>query len=263
MDAQLAQAKNNYGGKFGFRIMVADSWAGGKSVPDYYATSANGWTCTAISNQPWIPNWNSDVLLTRLTALMDALANRYANDARLGWIDVGLYGNYGEWHNAEFYDAGCFPGPNGWGEATYARKQAFINLVTSRFPKKWVVINTNDWDGLCIALASNTIGLRGDTFSDAYWTSSASLNDPTYELIRRQYRMAPYISEFSTFPDFSKFLPNAMEDHRANVGNGNFPLWSSQPTAQKNAFLAAAPYIGPRIYIVQPTILRVLPLVGV
>lgn len=152
--------------------MLADSYAGGKSVPDYFATAANGWTCTAIANAPWIPNWNGAALLTRVTALVDALAAQYSNAARLGYLDIGLYGNYGEWHNGEFYAAGCFPGPNSWGEATYTRKTEFINLITSRFPKQFLVINTNDYDGVCIATSGNRLGLRGDTFSDASWTSS-------------------------------------------------------------------------------------------
>jgi hypothetical protein len=79
--------------------MTCDTYAGGKSVPDYFATSANGWTCSALGNT-WIPNWNSAALLTRLTALVNALAASYANDVRLAYLDVGLYGNYGEWHNA-------------------------------------------------------------------------------------------------------------------------------------------------------------------
>ena len=43
------------------------------------------------------PDWNNETFLARWEALWAELGKRYANDPRLGYVDVGGYGKYGEW----------------------------------------------------------------------------------------------------------------------------------------------------------------------
>ena len=76
------------GGKFGFRVMAWCPYCWRDATPSWLPKQA-GTT---------IPDWNSPTFLNAWDDLMKALADRYANDPRLGYVDIGGYGKYGEWH---------------------------------------------------------------------------------------------------------------------------------------------------------------------
>ena len=77
-----------------------------------------------------IPDWNSAGFLGQWRELMAELGRRYGDDPRLGYVDVGGYGSYGEWHVGE-------------GErVSDANGLAIVDAVASAFPTKHVLINT-------------------------------------------------------------------------------------------------------------------------
>jgi hypothetical protein len=76
-----------------------------RNVPDYLATTTYGFYCSALS--VWVPDWNNNVVLTRMEALMTAIGNRYRDNPRIAWVDVGLYGNYGGLYFCSMFSFSC------------------------------------------------------------------------------------------------------------------------------------------------------------
>ena len=57
-----------------------------------------------------VPNWNHPYVLERMQALLQAVAAALGDTSDLAWIDVGLYGQYGEWAH-EHQQRGLHTGP--------------------------------------------------------------------------------------------------------------------------------------------------------
>lgn len=53
-----------------------------------------GWT---DNNGLWMPDWNSDYFIERARKLIHTIGAQYNGDPRIAWIDMGMYGKYGEW----------------------------------------------------------------------------------------------------------------------------------------------------------------------
>ncbi len=87
-DKGLAAAQQR-GGRFGFRVLAY--------CPDCWFDDA---TPSFVPLQPGtdIPDWNSEAFLSGWERLMAELGSRYDDDPRMGWVDVGGYGSWGEWH---------------------------------------------------------------------------------------------------------------------------------------------------------------------
>lgn len=96
------------GKKFAFGIMSANTatteeyvtpkWvfdAGAKYTRMTSSDSADG--LTAASGQ-YVPVWDDEIYLEKITNLAKALADRYDGDSRVAFIDIRSYGNYGETH---------------------------------------------------------------------------------------------------------------------------------------------------------------------
>lgn len=147
IDADLADAQSR-GGKFGFRVRAL--WIGqGAQVPQYISTSSTSkgfWFNSAINGnfncQPtaiypqgntgcdtFVPDFNDPFFISRTQTLFQALATRYKNDNRLSYIDVGMYGSYGEWHLSGLPSNP----PNGWIPGTFANQQQIVDAQVNAF----------------------------------------------------------------------------------------------------------------------------------
>jgi hypothetical protein len=140
IDRALAMAKAR-GGRYGFRVMPVCTGCG-VGLPDYIAGDPSSWTVRANGADVVVPDWNSDFYLSRWTALNKALGDRYGNDPRLGFVDIGGYGNWGEWHNWPYTSA--YPGPLGQSQVTLDGAKAIINAVVDHFPSKLVLAQPGD-----------------------------------------------------------------------------------------------------------------------
>ncbi len=85
-ESGLAEAQSK-GGRFGFRIMAYCPGCGKNLTPSFVPRQSNG-----------LPDWNSEGFLSSYTNLINAVGAKYGNDPRLGWVDAGGYGAWGEWH---------------------------------------------------------------------------------------------------------------------------------------------------------------------
>ncbi len=234
IDNELTKAANN-GGKFGFRVMILDSWVKGIGVPTYiYQNQGGALNCDADGNgqkDTFVPDWENAFMKERVTALFAALASKYSNDKRLGWIDIGLIGDYGEWHPSSV----CTNDK----EASTATKQAYIDIVANAFPNLYLTININDDVSTCYAIKrSSNIGIRIDTFSQVYnWDNFRS-----WPIAQHRWRTAPSFAEFTSGSassyDFAEAQREARDYHFSTIGNGNIPVTSSGYSSQQLSDLA-------------------------
>ena len=232
LEAGLADAGAR-GGKFGFRVMAYCPGCWMESRTDLPPV-----TPSFLPRQPggYIPDWNSPVFLSQWRELMAELGRRYGDDPRLGYVDVGGYGSYGEWH----VDAGK--------TITDANGLAVIDAVTSAFPRTHVLLNTMPPVPFTLAAlhANPTLGLRTDSLGcpDMYSTvpGDARLQDV--------WRTRPFFSEWCTRADPVLGARQARQFHISTVSSGNMPWDPSTLTrAQRSTYVRTLATAGYRLRI--------------
>lgn len=273
IDSHLAAAQAR-GGRFGFRVEAACASAGcgtgtAVAVPSYLASTSNAWTVSGSGWSAKIPDWNNPTFLARWAALMKALGDKYRNDPRLGFIDIGGYGNWGEWHNTPY--TGSYPGPNGQQEITLASAKAIIDAVVDNFPNKTVFAQpgdgrfsttkpgdpTADINSLILQYEMNKspkIGIRDDCLGGANWMQNAknalaaaeTITSPNGPLDR--WKTAPFITEWcnnisptsGTSPSFGEGAGEVQTYHISLLSSGNFARpFSAYSASQQADFFTA------------------------
>jgi Domain of unknown function (DUF4832)/Concanavalin A-like lectin/glucanases superfamily len=149
------------GGRFGFRVMTLDTAAGGPLVPEYLVDAGAGFWATPEDTRAFVPDWNSELYLGRWEALLQALANRFANDPRIGFLDIGGYGNYGEW----WVPGAVYPAKGGLAPVTDANARRIVDATLNAFPPDThlLVIGVNFSPALGYALdRTPRVGIRLD-----------------------------------------------------------------------------------------------------
>jgi hypothetical protein len=254
--ADLAAARDT-GRKFAFRVrMMAGYDDDTLYVPAWLPNHASclagcGFWADTDAADPgltFIPDWNDPFLQARARALLQALAAALGSDKDLAWIDVGLYGQYGEW--ALRSSAYAAP-PPGITAATDASKREFAKMHFEAFPTAQHVmfVPYANKDALTYGLIEQTItakpvGLRVDCLSRYgyfdQWTNHAA----EWAAFANQWQRAPFVAEFCPFASGdAQNNPNTARQqaaafHISTLGNGNFA--TSLPDAQRWASLTAA-----------------------
>jgi len=229
LDAGLAQAQAQ-GGRFGFRVLAycPGCWSRAGRAP---------WTPAWLPLQSGtaIPDWNSETFLVSWEAMWQALGERYDADPRLGWVDVGGYGKWGEWHM------------DGEGtEISDANAQRVIRAVVDAFPDKHVVINAMTPRFTTMALAMTPrMGLRTDCLGE---TDMFSLI-PSSPALQQVWKTAPVLSEWCGTATTSVALGDQQvkQYHISQTSSGNLRTpYSAMTTAQKASFVDAMKSAGYR-----------------
>ena len=230
IEAGLAEAGSR-GGKFGFRVMAYCPGCWMESRADFPPV-----TPSFIPRQPdgYRPDWNSPVFLSQWKELMAELGRRYGNDPRLGYVDVGGYGSYGEWH----VDAGT--------RISDRNGLAVVNAVTAAFPTKHVLINTMTPVPFTLkALRANrNLGLRTDSLGcpDMYSTVPGDVR------LQTVWKTRPLFSEWCTRADPVLGAQQTRRFHVSTLSSGNMPWSHSTLTArQRSAYVKAVATAGYRI----------------
>jgi hypothetical protein len=244
IDSELAKVAAR-GGKFGFRIMPLDSDARGSQVPRYLMDAIHG----QLQDGVYVPDWNDPYYLDRARALWNALAARYANDPRLGWVETGPYGDYGEWH--------LFTVP--WATPMNAdNKRALIDMVIQAFPNTRIIQQVDDIDGVNYAMSrSPQIGWRADCFGAA--NEQGYINGRTALLDR--WKTAPVLAEFCGLAPGTKAIARAAEQlrtfHVSSIGK-NAASWNTYGAADQDAIQQMIKAAGYRIQLDSLTVPSVL-----
>lgn len=300
---------------FGFRVMALNPQAnldtnvttGEDGYPVYSdspsyllkdsAGKAHGWLLPrdpsdVTQGHYFIPDWNDAFVIQRMTALLNALGHRYGEDPRIGSIDIGLYGSWGEWHTGGLpdttdYKFGRIPYAStdtgfNFNQAAYlanngvagayqagsaASKTAIIQAHVHAFPRKQLVMLTDDAGSLCTAMRIDTgdfpIGLRRDSLgSYTGWasgfpvTSTCTAPDGT-DLVAERWKRAPFITEpfgngssptfpcqtFETDPATGQLaiLEEVPQFHIASIKNASYctGTWAALTQAEQSAVWTA------------------------
>ena len=226
--------------KFSFRIEAC--WAGENSiVPQYLMNEMpNAFWCdmyAASGNDTYVPDWNSPAFLSATANLLNALGAKYNNDPAVGWVDVGIYGDWGEWHVQEFPYA---QHPNA-APATQATERAIIDDHVSAFSNKRIIMGGGDQYGFDYAMGlSPNIGFRLDCLGGPWFTGCLGWLPDWATLGVNRWQTAPFVAEF-LFPNPSGMMATALSQVEANhvtmVANGNISAgWSGLSAADKQNF---------------------------
>lgn len=131
IDGELANAQTR-GGRHTLRVYCL--WdAHGVRVPAYLQDpSYNGYYISwSTTNDTWVPDWNNAAFLARVQALLAALGGRYNGNPYLKDFQIGIYGDFGEFHVTGFPSNG----PNGQVSITTANVQQIIDWHYQYFSK--------------------------------------------------------------------------------------------------------------------------------
>lgn len=198
-DAGLAAAGANRS-RFMFRIMAFCPGCGENLTPAYIPRQPDG-----------TPDWNSEEFLEAWENLMSALGSRYDHDPRLGFIDVGGYGHWGEWYVPERSSSTPITMPNA------AR---LIRAVVRAFPHKHVLMNYIDPFPRTAVAMSSKVGLRYDCIG-GFPQTLKFLPDGMDQLWRR----SPIVGEWCPHAETtaSLGLRTVHDLHLSMLSSGNFP----------------------------------------
>ena len=238
-----------------FRIMCASArsrtgwvtpkWVfdkGAKEDPFVNLEEINGSKVKVVQHAPV---FDDPVFLEAHRSFLEALAKRYDGDPRLAGLDIGSYGNWGEWH--------CFglpPNTNQYFEATAnlpfvppkvypaeIRRQ-YADWYLEYFSKTPLVFMTDDWETFRHALGDGKIprvGMRRDGVGSPHhfdhWIGS-----PPYDAVPRMadvWRDRPVWFEFfcpaSEFKDRGWSIERSVEwmltNHVTVVNTTPFSPW--------------------------------------
>jgi hypothetical protein len=239
IDAGLADAGAR-GGKFGFRVMAycPGCWMN-------YRADLPAVTPPFVPLQPGtdVPDWNSPAFLAQWRELMAELGRRYGDDPRLGYVDVGGYGSYGEWHVG---DGARISDANGL---------AVVKAVTEAFPSKHVLINTmTPVEFTLAALRANpNLGLRTDSLGCPDMYSMVAVDTR----LQKVWRTRPFFSEWCTRADPVLGAQQVRRFHVSTLSSGNMP-WdhASLDARQRSAYATALATAGYRLRLRSLTLPR-------
>lgn len=210
--------------KFCFRIMSC--WSGaGLCVPgDLPGKMPHGfWFQSSTGARPdtYVPDWNSAIYLERARRLLSELGRRFDKDPALGWVEIGLYGNWGEWH------VGGFPyrDHSDAAPATSATKKAIVDAHIEAFPTARLIMMTDDAEALDYALLrSPRIGIRRDSLGHRWFEEGFEAARRPGSLAAERWKTAPFVAEFyAPTPSgmFALASRQAAQYHVTAIGNGN------------------------------------------
>lgn len=254
--ADLATAKAQ-GRKFALRLRMMLGYDDGEVyVPAYLVGHAScahgcGWWADYDAGNPlntFVPDWNDTFLQQRASLLLQALATALGTQADIAWIDIGLYGQWGEWALSSSINYAT--APLGVVAATDAAKRAFVDMHLNAFSNRQLVMFAlyGNYDAVRYATTQQAItqlpvGLRidclgRDGFMDQ-WLSHAA----EWAVIQNVWKTAPFVAEYCGFTHLSAghsaatALQQVRDFHISSIGNANFGTYTDYSASEQTAFL--------------------------
>ena len=193
-----ARTAEKAGIPFYFRIMCVNSYNGGpydtpKWVFDKGAKSHEG--------EPGripkvVPEFADPVFVAEHCKFVEALAAKYDRDPRLGGLDIGSYGNFGEWHVSGI---GC--GKEFWNRYKASQRRPYAEMYVKSFNWAPLVAMTDDDETLEHLLSlgpSPRVGIRRDGVGSP-WHFERWIGKKPYDRIPRMgevWKTKPIVLEF-------------------------------------------------------------------
>lgn len=277
--ADLKAARDS-GRKFAFRLRMMAGYDDDTHYGPAYlvnnprCVSNCGFWADADAADPgltWVPDWNDPYLIARSRALLQALAAAMGPTDSLAWIDVGMYGQYGEWAlRSNMYTSP----PPGITAVTPENKREYAKMHFETWPTQQFVmfVPYSNKDALTYGLLEQTItskpvGLRVDCLGQFGYFNQWSNRPTEWAAFANQWQKAPFVAEFCPFE--SGQAPNgpatareqAATYHISTIGNANFALskpdaerWASLNSTEQNDMLMLGREAGYRYSVDQSTV---------
>jgi len=258
------------GRKFSLRVRAMRDYGDGQLyVPDYL--KPYGWWADTDDNgarDTFVPDWNNSYFLARAKKLISQLGAKYGADPRVAWIDIGIYGQFGEWYLSPKIDYST--APSSIVPATLASLNALVDAHVSAFASKHLVAFLRTgiaFDAMLHAWNQTTstypVGWRADCLGRAHYFDQY-INDSTiWPRVSSRWKIAPVVTEFCYVTPgsgaFSEALQQVRDLHVSLVSNGNTASWSSLSSTEQQQFLAVGRAAGYRITLDSVAMPQVLP----
>jgi hypothetical protein len=268
LEADIAKAAAA-GQKFAFRIRALVNNKG-RAVPGYIESALDlGWWTDMNDDgksDTYVPDWNDPIFIDGVQRLLNALGERYDNDPRISYIDIGIYGSWGEWHTSGISYNSTRPAK----AMTRENRQRVIDFHIAAFPNTPLVMMTDDEQSLVYALErSPRIGWRRDSLGVEHFEGVVGdvrrLGEDKLALFLERWKTAPVVTEFMNpkYHDDSDTYKLALEQvkryHISMVGNGNMVPWGEMSTSGRDSLVQMAKLSGYRfapIEIAVPTVFK-------
>lgn len=260
--ADLAAARQQ-GRKFAFRLRMMAGYDDDVHYgPAYLVGHARcaygcGFWADADPLDPgltWVPDWNDPFVIERSRGLLAALAAAIGPTDAIAWIDVGIFGQYGEWALRSSVYASP---PPGIVPVTPANKRDYARMHFEAFPTQQHVmfVPYSNKDALTYGLLEQTItakpvGLRVDCLGQYGYFNQWSNRPTEWAPFANQWQKAPFVAEFCPFESAEAqngpavARQQAAAYHISSIGNANFALskpdaerWASFTPAEQNELL--------------------------
>lgn len=164
IDNEIAMLDKERGELLGFRIMTCNSHSAGKyTSPKWlFDKGCKGYSYMRGGNDPGAgemieriePDYGDPLFVETHRDFIRALGARYNDNLNISFVDIGTFGNWGEWHLSTYTKV---PYPS---ESVL---KSFVDMYVEAFPDKRMVFMTDADEILPYALdKSSNIGLRRD-----------------------------------------------------------------------------------------------------
>jgi len=243
----LAKTKNQ---KFGFNVrsMLGYNNGGQIFVPPYL--QPYGWLADSNGDgtrDTYIPDWNHPYYLERAEKLVQALGEKYNNNPDIAWVEIGLYGQWGEWTIKSEIDYS--KAPSGIVRATDSTKRKLIDIHVASFPQTQLLstaFSYSNMNALLYAFSKSTqypVGWRVNCLGQGDYFDQF-INHPTeWDKIKDRWKIAPAVGEFcyiksgNSSTNFAYALDQVTTYHISTVGNGNTDPFNTFSSAEQQNFL--------------------------
>ena len=143
----------------GLRFMVLDGPESGSKIPTWLINKGvkGVWT---PDHKTFAPDLDDPIFLEYSTRLLKAFGKRYDRNVNLAYVDIGMVGSWGEWHNSNFPDMKPL-------EERYkpAQLEKYVKMHFDAFPKTPKVMLIGGGKNLATAVKRGA-GWRADCFGD-------------------------------------------------------------------------------------------------
>lgn len=176
------------GKRVGIRVAAENPHSGQNDTPQWLIDQGVAMRPYSIDGmEGFAPDWDDSLFLAAHHDFIHALGQRYDNDLRVAWIDIGSYGFWGEWHvwlNESL-------------AATQVSKKSILDDYFDAFPTKHKVIAFDD-NYATKYVTDHGGGVRNDCLgtsgSNNWYLESLNSVDPT--LNDRVWKTAIITGEF-------------------------------------------------------------------
>jgi len=156
----------------GLRFMILDGPESGSEIPQWLIDKGIKGTWTP-DHKTFAPDLDDPTYIAYARRLLQAFGARYNNNPELAFIDIGMVGAWGEWHNSNFPNL-----PPLQERYSPALLNRYVDMHFSAFPDTPKIMLINGYDSVAYA-AKKGAGWRADCWGDwrnfsATWSHMAN-----------------------------------------------------------------------------------------